>query len=542
VTQDPLSDDALATPVLGRPSIRATLAGAARGVVGASAQQVWRLDASLIGSVLLLSVVSAATWLGPLSATVPDARALDIAINVSAILVGSAVAVLAWARWRDTGEPEALYVCSAFIALTLINGLVIGIVFAGRDADFGLSPGRPGDAPVYLWTVTRLAAAYLLVVGAVRSLRREQPPVPTLFLLLGPAGLLIAVGAMLFGREAVLPPIPAVGALDPGGLARSLTPTTTLIGSVQVSIFAGFIVAAILFRRLYIRDRRIADAYLAVGLVSAAFSQLHFLIAPIAVIGIVTSADALRLAFYGVLLLGIQAELSADLRALRRANIELERLREVDAANAVMAERTRLAREIHDGLAQDLWYAKLKQGRLVQKGELPQEDRTTAGEVLHAIDSALSDARQAVMAMRLDASTGSSLTDVLRSYVDDFSDRFGIRAEFDAAELPSMSTRTEAEILRIVQEALNNIHRHADATRVWVRTGATDGVARIAVSDNGKGFDPAAVAVGRFGLGGMRERAALIGEDLDIRSQPSDGTTITIEVPLGATALPRDGR
>src|SRR6185295_17373733 len=107
-----------------------------------------------------------------------------------------------------------------------------------------------------------------------------------------------------------------------------------------------FIVASILFRRLYLRDRRVSDAFLTVGLVFAAFSQLHFILAPVVAFGIVTSTDALRLGFYAVLLLGIQAELGADLQALRDANTELKRLREVDAASAALAERARLAREI----------------------------------------------------------------------------------------------------------------------------------------------------------------------------------------------------
>ena len=142
------------------------------------------------------------------------------------------------------------------------------------------------------------------------------------------------------------------------------------------------------------------------------------------------------------------------------------RLREVDAANATLAERTRLAREIHDGLAQDLWYAKLKQGRLTQNESLDAEAKTTAGEVLNAIDSALAEARQAVMAMRVDPSAASSLEEVLRSYVEDFADRFGVRAEFEAeGTLQRLPPRTEAEVLRIVQEALNNVRRHADATR-----------------------------------------------------------------------------
>jgi signal transduction histidine kinase len=499
---------------------------------GPADRQLARLDASIILLIVVLALVSLAVWYSTGFPGVEDARALDIAINVASIIVGAAVAILAWIRWRDTAEPVALYESSAFVALTVVNALMIGIVILGREADFGLAAEGPGEAPIYLWTLTRAAVAILLVIGAARSLRREAPPLPATLLEFAPAVGLVVSGIMLFGREAILPPVPGADAFDLGGprvISLSAVSTAVVIG--QVAIFVTFIVAAILFRRLYIRDGLVSHAFLAAGLVVAAFSQLHFAIDPVVASGIVTSTDALRLAFYAILVMGIQAELGADFGALRNANAELRRLRDVDAANATLAERTRLAREIHDGLAQDLWYAKLKQGRLTQNASLDAEARTAAGEVLDAIDSALAEARQAVMAMRVDPAAASSLEEVLRSYVEDFADRFGVRAEFQSdGTLQRLPPRTEAEVLRIVQEALNNVRRHADATLVRVRTERRGPVSRISVTDNGCGFDPAAVPAERYGLRGMRERAELVGATLDIWSRDRDGTRITVEV------------
>ncbi len=491
-----------------------------------------RLDAMIIGLIVVLSAISLAVWYNPGFPGVEDARALDIAINVAAIMIGAAVAILAWIRWRDGGETVALYESSAFVALTTINTLMVAIVIVGREGDFGLAASQPGAAPIYLWTLTRGTVAAILVIGAARSLRREPPPLPPSILVIVPALVLVLAGVMLFGREASLPPVPGAEAFDPNGpgvLGVSLVSTAVVF--LQVAIFAGFIVAAILLRRLYVRYGLVSDAYLSAGLVVAAFSQLHFALDPVVAFGIVTSTDALRLVFYAILVMGIQAEISGDFAALRRANVELSRLREVDAANATLAERTRLAREIHDGLAQDLWYAKLKQGRLAQNESLDAEAKTTAGEVMSAIDSALAEARQAVMAMRVDPSAASSLEEVLRSYVEDFADRFGVRAEFEAeGTLQRLPPRTEAEVLRIVQEALNNVRRHADATVVRVRTERTGPISRISVTDNGRGFDPSAVPPESYGLRGMRERAELVGATLDIRSRPKDGTRITVEV------------
>ena len=492
-----------------------------------------RLDATIIVLIVVLSAISLAVWYNPGFPGVEDARALDIAINVAAIMIGAAVAILAWIRWRDTGETVALYESSAFVALTTINALMIAIVIVGREADFGLAASQPGAAPIYLWTLTRGTVAAILVIGAARSLRREPPPLPPLDPRDRPGARPRAgrrsccSGARRSCRRSRAPR----RSIRTGRGVLGVSPISTAVVFLQVAIFVGFIVAAILLRRLYVRYGLVSDAYLSAGLVVAAFSQLHFALDPVVASGIVTSTDALRLVFYAILVMGIQAEIGGDFAALRRANAELSRLREVDAANATLAERTRLAREIHDGLAQDLWYAKLKQGRLAQNESLDAEAKTTAGEVLSAIDSALAEARQAVMAMRVDPSAASSLEEVLRSYVEDFADRFGVRAEFEAeGTLQRLPPRTEAEVLRIVQEALNNVRRHADATVVRVRTERTGPISRISVTDNGRGFDPSAVPPESYGLRGMRERAELVGATLDIRSRPKDGTRITVEV------------
>src|ERR1700752_403370 len=103
-----------------------------------------RLDAMIIGLIVVLSAISLAVWYNPGFPGVEDARALDIAINVAAIMIGAAVAILAWIRWSDGGETVALYESSAFVALTTINALMIGIVIVGREGDFGLAASQPG--------------------------------------------------------------------------------------------------------------------------------------------------------------------------------------------------------------------------------------------------------------------------------------------------------------------------------------------------------------------------------------------------------------
>ena len=100
-----------------------------------------------------------------------------------------------------------------------------------------------------------------------------------------------------------------------------------------------------------------------------------------------------------------------------------------------------------------------------------------------------------------------------------------------------MPVRTQAELLRIVQEALANARRHADATVVRIRAAGQDGRIQMSVVDNGCGFDQAAVGSNTYGLTAMRERAALIDAELEVRSAPGEGTRVQVLAPLYRAAM-----
>ena len=221
-----------------------------------------------------------------------------------------------------------------------------------------------------------------------------------------------------------------------------------------------------------------------------------------------------------------------DITALRR--IEAQLLVQ-ERALAAAAERERLARELHDGLAQDLWLAKLKVTRLATQPELGPEARALTDEVTAAVDAGMAEAREAVATMRAAWGTSESLRELLSRSLDDFEDRFGLSVEFDCgADLPALSSRAEAETLRIVGEALTNVRRHADATVVRVRGAVDDGRLVLEVRDNGRGFDPGSIGDTAYGLAGMRERAARIGAQIEIESAPRRGTRVRLVVPGGA--------
>ena len=467
--------------------------------------------------------------------TVPNAAPavvndrLDIAIVTAAMLVSGAVAGLDYARGRVAYDPAALLRASAFAVLALLNGLTLAIGIVGVDDMLGAALENPGQLPVIGGVVARGVASVLLVFGGWFAISRGVPALRAPLVLIGPAavvlGLLLAA-AVLRDSLPALVPLPLLRDVAEAPTEILAVGSAPLLLVLQTLIGAAFSAAAFLAYRAFGRSGRSADALLAAGFLVAAFSQVHSAIHPGGYSGLVTVADFLRLLFYAILLVGVVVESRDDLADLRAATMEVRRLAEAHFAAVALEERASLAREIHDGLAQDLWYAKLKQSRLAQIGQFTGESEQLSDEVGTAIDNALAEARNAVAAMRQGAES-RPLLELLTRLVDDFADRFAVRAELHAeGPPPELGPRADAEVLRIVQEALTNVRKHADATVVRVNV-ATDGDLRLTIADNGRGFRRETLASG-FGLESMRQRAAVIGAELQIESEPQNGTRVEL--------------
>jgi signal transduction histidine kinase len=127
----------------------------------------------------------------------------------------------------------------------------------------------------------------------------------------------------------------------------------------------------------------------------------------------------------------------------------------------------------------------------------------------------------------------------LRTFVREWSEHFKVSADYHGmdSEAPRLAPEVETNLYRILQEALQNVHKHAGATHVSVILERGDGRVLLIVEDNGRGYDPdAEEAAGThkgMGLTNMRERAALVGGELEIESSPGSGATIYVRVPAG---------
>ncbi len=454
------------------------------------------------------------------------APAVDLVLDTTAMIVSGSLTALAWVRYRERREPIALFQASAFLTLAVAYGVAV-LVSLSRDGDPG-TLGSPMSPQTWVFAIGRLLAAALLVVGGTTLKDRSSVPFGV-GVLLGPAILVGCVAA----RGLIL------GGFSPGlalltvDLPPDALPRATPLGAfLQVITASLCFEAALVMRATYRRDHAIMDAWLAVGLVFAGFAELHWMLYPSGHPGQVSTGDLLRLAYFVALLLGIEAEARVALKRLRLANQELAVLRVNEVDRAAVDERSRLARELHDGLAQDRWLAKLKVAQVTQSPGLPSGAKPLLAATAAAIDNGLNEAREAVLALRL-SSADDGFCALLQRYVDDFEDRFGLRVELCCeGDLTGVAPRTQAEVLRIAQEALTNARQHASATVVGMRLSVGEGRVSLRVLDNGRGFRPSTIRDGGFGLQSMRERAALIGGRLWIRSAPGKGTDVRLSAPV----------
>jgi signal transduction histidine kinase len=485
----------------------------------------------LVTGLLLLTIF---TGLSPAVQFAVLATDIDLLINGLAALVAGVAAWLSWLRQRHMSDPAAVYQAAAFatFALTAVIQTLADLGIGERE--LGLSLDDPRQAPLYAWSFLRVMAGGLLLRSAWLSVRAPASFRRPGIVFAASLGAAVAVAVSLYAIEPLLPPLLTAEALARVGAPETLVgplPGITLLELALQAVAVILLAAAATGYAIVARRRtRPAAPYLAAGLVLAAFAQVHFAVFPGIYSGLVTSSDVLRICFYAFVLFGLQAEAGATLRELRSANRELRDLRDAELANASLVERARLAREIHDGLAQHLWLAKLASERLTETAT-PASVRATREELDGLLDAGLAEARQTVAALREASNPNATLGELLAKHVRRFGEETGLDATSNVSDTPAIPPRQAAELLRIGQEALNNVRKHADATRVDVRLAANGADVLLTVRDNGVGFDPAAEHSG-YGLESMRERAVAAGGKLVVESSPQDGTLIAVHVPL----------
>jgi signal transduction histidine kinase len=215
--------------------------------------------------------------------------------------------------------------------------------------------------------------------------------------------------------------------------------------------------------------------------------------------------------------------------------IENVRLYERARDEATEEARRHLARELHDSVSQAIYAIVLTTHAAQRRAERdPNKAREALDAVVELAEAALAEMRALIFELRPEALVDVGLVGALHRQLDGLELRHGLAAERDLPDEPDLPFASKQVLLRVVQEALHNVVKHARASRVQVRGWAEGGRLRLRVRDDGVGFDPDASFPGHLGHTSMRERLAALGGHLRLASAPGEGTTVELDVPLAA--------
>jgi signal transduction histidine kinase len=196
---------------------------------------------------------------------------------------------------------------------------------------------------------------------------------------------------------------------------------------------------------------------------------------------------------------------------------------------AILAERNRLANELHDTISQTLWSISLISERLPPIWEIDiEEGKRSLSTLHHLAQSALAEMRSLLLELRPSELTDAKLGDLIRQVADVIAARTGLVFSITVDSQDALPPDTQVILYRVLQEALNNVILHASATRVEIYFNSRAGHVEMTVQDNGRGFDPTQITLGHLGLSIMSDRIQSIGGTIETTSQKGGGTLIKI--------------
>ena len=465
-------------------------------------------------------------------------RTVRSPVLITAALAGAATLLIAlapgvkfayWAPSLHAAIESGVAIFSALIAyflairfarsrrlrdLWLVGGLG---VLATTNLLFSALPAIAGAscAPPFPWLriAGTLLGAFVLVGAAYMPDRQLRSPQRSARTVLGPLAVLflvVSIGTALVGAQSPLGPNPAASDAPQIG-------TWDLFAILQLIAMSAFAIAALGFAR---RAKATTDALiigLAAGSMLSAFARLQYVLFPAPASGWVFSRDILRLAFYLVLL-------AAALRDLRAYQSRM-------AAEAAVEERRRVARDLHDGIAQELAFISMQSRLLADRSG----DRTF-DHIAQAADHALHESRAAIALLLCPAE--ASLDTAVTEVAQQLTSRCGIALRLDLDPRAELSADAREQLLRVLREAVWNALHHGHATAISVELTCEEGV-RLCVCDNGVGFDldPALESGRGVGLVAMSERARALGGELRLRTRPGAGTDVELVLPADRPAV-----
>jgi signal transduction histidine kinase len=454
-------------------------------------QQRTRFQAWLWGEILLAGLLGASLALfvsHPVLRTQYDAAALLLVLETTMALAGLLVAILAANRFAVDGLRTDLLLAAGFLvgSLSLAAFAIIPVLGGGT-----LQRSEAWAAALGGILGTALVAAAPFVDARSRSRDRAIWDA-----LAASAIVILSAWVLLRAHSSELPTLTKVaGGTEPAGLATVL--------SVQALLY---LLAVLGWGRRLARTGDDLAQWLALGFTLQLFAALHLVLDPPHGPTYVAEGDFLRLLAFALFLVGAW-------RAIRSAEL----------GRAIAEERARVAREIHDGLAQYL-FAVSTHAQMLESGTPVSE---IGPQLKEAAALAQQEARFAILALS-SASGTAPFDSALRRYVEFLTADGELAVDLEIDPAIRLAPDEQIEIFRIVQEGLGNVRRHANAIRATVVIGLRPSGERfVLIEDDGAGFPAEEATIGQ-GLRNMRDRASSIDGGFSVRSTPGLGTALEV--------------
>jgi signal transduction histidine kinase len=443
-------------------------------------------QAWLAGEILLIGLLGASLALFVTNrhlqseVYLPDLR---LVLQTIAAFAAGIIAVLAGVRYAVEGRRLDLLLCTGFLVAS-VSTMGFSIVPALN--------GHPIHRPE-AWAATLGRVFSWVFIAAAPFVRGRSGPRALANTIIAALIVLFAGWLVLRSAGSTLP------ALDPqADTPFALTSALAALALLNLLALVGF------GKRFYER-REDLDRWLALGATLMLFASLHYIFTPILATSSVSRGDFLRLLAYGLLLVGAWRAISFAV-----------------FGRAVAEERARVAREIHDGLAQYL-FAVSTHATMLEQGAPPEP---TIAKLKEAATAAQQEARYAILALST-AAGNATLDAALRRYIEFVTADGELEVELEIDPAVRLAPDEQIEVFRIVQEGLANVRKHANARHAEVVIGLREGERFVSVRDDGAGFDGQATAAGQ-GLKNIRARTQSIEGGFTVRSRPGFGTALEV--------------
>ena len=433
-----------------------------------------------------------------------QAPALRAVLETLNAVVALLVALLVYGRFRDGRRVQDLLVvlalCTVAVANLVLSALP-GAVALAREEDFSR------------WEALaiRLVGTVVLTAAALVPTTRRAGHRRALAAAAGMAAVVLAITAVGIALGEALPPMvdPSAALADSSEPRLVAHPVVLAVQGVGAALYG---LAAVAFTRQSARTGDQLLRWIGAGCVLAAFARVHYLLFPSLYSDFVHTGDVLRLGFYLLMLVGAVGEIRSYWQLRMQA--------------AVLEDRRRMARDLHDGLTQELTYIYTRSRWL----STHPEDTATVEQIRRAAGRAVDEARRAIAALTRPAD--QPFVRELEQYLEELALRHEVKVVTDLDATVEVGARGAEHLLRIVGEAFHNAVRHGKAERIEVTLTADP--LSLTVTDDGHGFDPDTVRPSRsggFGMTSMRERAQALGVQVEVGSSPGEGTTVRVSRP-----------